>query len=323
MRYEDCGVSVTAAKNFASSLAQFGVESTGFCSLIINPALQSQIIATSTDGVGTKLQLAERMKRFGALKTVGVDLVAMVVNDILTCGAKTTAFLDYFALHNDRLFSQESEQIMNGIALGCTMADAKLVGGETAVLPSMYSPDECELAGFGIGFIHADEVFSPKMTKKGDFIIGLPSSGPHSNGYSLINKIFSDNDLINDPQLRDDLISPTTIYSNIIESVIDFADKRNIFIKSFAHITGGGLIENVERSLAPGLKASIDWNSWKMPPVFSTIMDKGAVPLEDLRTTFNCGVGFVIICEPDGVHAIMEHLKLDFSISTSIIGEVV
>ena len=265
------------------------------------------LLVTTTDGVGTKLKIAIET---GLVDGVGIDLVAMCVNDLLAQGAEPLLFLDYFA--TGKLDVAQATRVVAGIAEGCKLAGAALVGGETAEMPGMYAGADFDLAGFCVGAVNRAGVL-PKLDRQrpGDLLIGLGSSGPHSNGYSLIRRIvelsglgwdapspFSDNQT-----LAQALMTPTRIY---IESVLPLA-KAGV-IAGCAHITGGGLIENPPRAIAEGLVPRFDWGGWDLPPVFRWMAETGGVSEHEMRRTFNCGVGLMLIVSPRDAEAVLAAL---------------
>ena len=230
------------------------------------------VLVSGADGVGTKIKLAD-------YSTIGIDLVAMCVNDVICCGAKPLYFLDYISTP---IVDYKVDLIMEGIMKGCEIAGCELLGGETAEHVASF---EIDLAGFCTGIVEKKKIIDGSKIKKGDKIIGIPSSGVHSNGYTLINDID-----FYDPQLS----TPTIIYAKHIEMLLD-----EIPILGMAHITGGGLVENITRVLPDGLEPYIDWNTWTHPDIFLKIMDKGNVPLEEMKRVFNMGIGFVLIVPPE------------------------
>ena len=252
------------------------------------------LLVSTTDGVGTKLRVAIETGRHD---TVGIDLVAMCVNDLLAQGAEPLLFLDYFA--TGKLNVDEAARVISGIAEGCRLAGCALVGGETAEMPGMYHDGDYDLAGFSLGAVERGAVL-PRLADQhtGDLIIGLASSGPHSNGYALVRRIVDRSGLVwSDPApfapgqtLAEALMAPTRIY---VQSVLPQIKAGRI--KGLAHITGGGLIENPPRAVAEGLDARFDWNAWPLPPVFDWLQRIGGVSDHELRRTFNCGVGMILI----------------------------
>jgi phosphoribosylaminoimidazole synthetase len=265
------------------------------------------LLVSTTDGVGTKLKVAIET---GLHRGVGIDLVAMCVNDLLAQGAEPLVFLDYFA--TGRLQLDFAEEVIRGIAEGCQLAGAALVGGETAEMPGMYADGDYDLAGFSIGAVERSAVLPrPDSQRSGDLMIALASSGPHSNGYSLIRRIVQDSNLRWADEapfapgipLGEALMTPTRIY---VRSVLPLA-KRGL-LKGAAHITGGGLAQNPPRVLGPGLRPAFDWNSWELPPVFAWLQERGGVAQDELRRTFNCGVGMVLIVPPDEADTVLSSL---------------
>ena len=226
------------------------------------------VLVSGADGVGTKIKVAD-------YSTIGIDLVAMCVNDVICCGAKPLYFLDYISTP---CVDYKVDLLMEGIVKGCEIAGCELLGGETA---EHVSSSEVDLAGFCTGIVERKKIIDGSNIKKGDKIIGIPSSGVHSNGYTLINDIG-----MHDPELS----TPTIIYAQHIQTLLD-----EIPILGMAHITGGGLVENISRILPTGLKPYIDWNTWTHPEIFLKIMNKGNVPLEEMKRVFNMGIGFVLI----------------------------
>lgn len=265
--------------------ALFDLKAAGF----IDPLLVS-----TTDGVGTKLKIAIETGRHD---TVGIDLVGMCVNDLLAQGAEPLMFLDYFA--TGKLDVVAATAVVKGIAEGCKQAGAALVGGETAEMPGMYAGGDYDLAGFSIGAVERGAVL-PRLDdqKAGDLLIGIGSDGPHSNGYSLVRRVVERSGLTwNDAApfapgqtLGEALMTPTRIY---VKSVLPLIKAG--LIKGGAHITGGGLIENPPRAIAEGLEPQFDWNAWPLPPVFAWMQEVGGLSDHELRRTFNCGVGFMLI----------------------------
>lgn len=265
------------------------------------------LLVTTTDGVGTKLKIAIET---GMHDTVGIDLVAMCVNDLLAQGAEPLMFLDYFA--TGKLDVDAAARVVAGIAEGCTQAGAALVGGETAEMPGMYSEGDYDLAGFCVGAVDRGGVL-PKLEAQqaGDVLIALGSSGPHSNGYSLVRRIVERSGLAWDAPapfeegktLAQALMAPTRIY---IKSVLPQIKKGRV--KGCAHITGGGLIENPPRAIAEGLVAKFDWEAWTLPPVFQWLAETGGVAEHEMRRTFNCGVGLVLIVDPHDLPDVLDGL---------------
>jgi phosphoribosylformylglycinamidine cyclo-ligase/phosphoribosylamine--glycine ligase/phosphoribosylglycinamide formyltransferase/phosphoribosylformylglycinamidine cyclo-ligase len=265
------------------------------------------LLVSTTDGVGTKLKIAIDTDQHD---TVGIDLVAMCVNDLLAQGAEPLLFLDYFA--TGKLNVEEATRVVAGIAEGCKQAGAALVGGETAEMPGMYSEGDYDLAGFSVGAVERGAVLPTLDTQKaGDLLIGLGSSGPHSNGYSLVRRVVERSGLAWDAPapfaegktLAQALMAPTRIY---IKSVLPQIKAGRI--KGAAHITGGGLIENPPRAIAPGLAAKFDWEAWALPPVFQWMAEVGGISEHELRRTFNCGVGMMLIVSPENLPDVLDGL---------------
>jgi phosphoribosylformylglycinamidine cyclo-ligase len=293
---------VDLIKPAAKSTARPGAEAAlgGFAAVFDPKAagFKDPIFLATTDGVGTKLKIAIESGRH---ETVGIDLVAMCVNDLSAQGAEPLMFLDYYA--TGKLNADEAAKVVRGIAEGCRQAGAALAGGETAEMPGMYAKGDYDLAGFSIGAAergtllpHVDEM------QTGDVIVGIASSGPHSNGYSLVRKIVERSGLAWDAPapfetsktLAEALLTPTRIYAKALKPV--FQAK---LAKGAAHITGGGLVENTPRALPDNLAAAFDWDAWARPPVFKWLQEVGGVPEDDMRRTFNLGIGFVLIVAPE------------------------
>jgi len=250
------------------------------------------VLVSGTDGVGTKLKLAQRLGRHDS---IGIDLVAMCVNDILVQGAEPLFFLDYFA--TGKLDVEVAASVVDGIARGCELAGCALIGGETAEMPDMYAPGEYDLAGFTVGAVEKDRLLDGSRVRAGDAIIGVASSGPHSNGYSLIRRIVEragepfDLDL-GGTTLADALMAPTTIY---VKPVLELLRDQNLH--GLSHITGGGLSENIIRVVPDGLGIDIDASAWPKPAVFDWLQTEGQVSDAEMWRTFNCGIGFVLIVD--------------------------
>jgi phosphoribosylaminoimidazole synthetase len=278
------------------------------------------LLVTTTDGVGTKLKLAIDT---GLHDTVGVDLVAMCVNDLLAQGAEPLMFLDYFA--TGKLDVDEAARVVAGIAEGCLQSACALVGGETAEMPGLYAKGDYDLAGFCVGAVDRARVL-PRLgdQKAGDLLIGLASSGPHSNGYSLVRKIVGVSGLAWDAPapfapgqtLAKALMTPTRIY---VKSVLPQIKAGRI--KGLAHITGGGLIENPPRAIAEGLEARFDWAAWDQPPVFAWLQKTGGVAEHEMRRTFNCGMGLMLIVAPEDAPEVLSQL-LEAGETAFICGEL-
>jgi len=246
---------------------------------------RSPVLVSGTDGVGTKLKLAFRLKRHD---TVGIDLVAMSVNDVLVQGAEPLFFLDYFAC--GKLELEVAKRVVKGIAAGCEEARCALIGGETAEMPGMYPEGEYDLAGFCVGVVEKDRIIDGSSIVPGDVLLGLASSGPHSNGYSLVRRIIGEEHLSSD--IADSLMEPTRIYVKPVLKLISAFP-----VKGLAHITGGGLVGNVPRILPAGTKAVIKKTSWPRPQIFKWLQETGNVAEDEMLRVFNCGIGMVV-CVP-------------------------
>lgn len=292
----------------------------GFGALFdLSKKYREPVLVSGTDGVGTKLKLAQQLNRHD---TIGIDLVGMCVNDVLVQGAEPLFFLDYFA--TGKLDVDTTVAVVGGIAKGCVLAGCALIGGETAEMPDMYPPGEYDLAGFNVGAVEKSEIIDGSAIRAGDVILGVASSGPHSNGFSLIRKIVeragSPFDLdVGGATLADALMAPTTIY---VKPVLALLRERPGTIHGMAHITGGGLQENIIRVVPSGLGLAIDSSSWKLPPVFEWLQREGRVPLEEMWRTFNCGIGYCVIAAPDDTPMIAQTLA-DAGLASQTIGEVV
>jgi phosphoribosylformylglycinamidine cyclo-ligase len=278
--------------------AFFDVKGAGF---------EDPVIVSSTDGVGTKLRLAIDTGRH---ETIGIDLVAMCVNDILVQGAEPLFFLDYFA--TGRLDVATGETIVAGIAKGCKEAGCALIGGETAEMPGMYHDGDYDLAGFAVGAVERSRILTGSGVRAGDVVLGLGSSGVHSNGYSLVRKIVADSGCVlsapapfdSNRSLAEALLTPTRIYVRALLPLIKTSQK----IKGLAHITGGGLLENIPRVLPEGLGVTLQAGSWAMPPVFTWLSREGKVDAEEMALTFNCGIGMVVIVSPEDAPFVQDSL---------------
>ena len=304
LTYKDAGVDIDAGNELVERIKPF-VKRTrrpevlsgigGFGGLFALPPgrYREPVLVSGTDGVGTKLMLAQHLERHD---TIGIDLVAMCVNDILVQGAEPLFFLDYFAC--GKLDTAVAADVIAGIADGCLQAGAALVGGETAEMPDMYSDGEYDLAGFTVGAVERAKLIDGSAIEAGDALIGIASSGPHSNGYSLIRKILEragDAEIDGEPaNVR--LLAPTRIYVKAILALIE-----TIRVKGLAHITGGGLTENVPRIFHAALDAEIDTSSWQQGPVFDWLAEHGNVETDEMRRTFNCGVGMVVVVDESKV----------------------
>ena len=297
--YRSAGVDIEAGNSLVSEVAKITKGTSrpevlsslgGFGALCEIPKnYKHPVLVSATDGVGTKLKLATTLKKHN---TIGIDLVAMCVNDLIVCGAEPLFFLDYYA--SGKLDIDVAKSVVEGIGEGCIMAGCALIGGETAEMPGMYSEGDYDLAGFAVGIVEKDLIIDQSRVSSNDVLIGIHSSGPHSNGYSLIRKILGINkadlsESFDGTTLGEKLLCPTRIYVDLIKRISD-----KIKINAIAHITGGGLIENLPRVIPNHLKANIELASWKQPPIFSWLQEKGNINSFEMHKTFNCGIGMVI-----------------------------
>ena len=304
LSYKDAGVDIEAGnqlveriKSVAKATKRPEVTSNlgGFGAMFELPTGYKQpVLVSGTDGVGTKLRLAIDA---GIHDKVGIDLVAMCVNDLLVQGAEPLFFLDYYA--TGKLDIDTAASVITGIGEGCKQSNCSLIGGETAEMPGMYEGEDYDLAGFCVGIVEKSKVIDGSQVIKGDQLIGLGSSGPHSNGYSLIRKIIevsgaSLNQDFNGKSLAETLLEPTRIY---VKSVLKLIKEVNL--KALSHITGGGLLENIPRVLPADTCAQIDQSSWQTPAIFNWLQEKGNVPQNEMYKTFNCGVGMVLVVGAD------------------------
>jgi len=262
------------------------------------------VLVSGTDGVGTKLKLAVEAGRHDS---IGIDLVAMCVNDIVVTGAEPLFFLDYYA--TGKLELEVASDVITGIARGCELAGAALVGGETAEMPGMYSSGDYDLAGFSVGIVEKTGIIDGSLVSAGDVLIGLASSGPHSNGYSLIRKVLEVSghaldDRLNGRTLAEWLLEPTRIY---VKSLLSLGEK--VTVHALAHITGGGLTENLPRVLPTGTRAIIDAGSWQQPAIFDWLQQHGNIESQEMYRTFNCGIGMVACVSAADADAALAHLK--------------
>lgn len=280
---------------------------------------KNPILLAAADGVGTKLKIAFMTSRFD---TVGIDLVAMNVNDIVTCGAEPLFFLDYIA--TSKLNPKEGAEIVKGIVEGCKQAGCALLGGETAEMPGFYKKDEFDLAGFVVGIVDKEQVIDGSDVKAGDAVIGIASSGLHSNGYSLARKVLlgrkkyklSDKPKPLKRSLANELLEPTRIY---VKSILNL--RKSFQIKAAAHITGGGLLENIPRVLPKNCAVEMDSSTWQMPPIMELIKQEGRIDQEEMYRTFNCGIGMVLVVDSKDVGKVLKRLG-KLKEKASLIGEV-
>ena len=309
--YKSAGVDIDAGNNLVD-LIKKDVDSShtknvlgnigGFAGMFkLDKEYENPILVACTDGVGTKVALAQEA---GQLDGIGQDLVAMCVNDLIVCGAKPLFFLDYFA--SSKLEVSEAAKVIKSIANACKDSGCALLGGETAEMPGHYVGKNFDLAGFSVGCVEENKVIDNTNIKENDVLIGIESSGPHSNGFSLIRKIIKDSNL-NKEEYRSMVelaLKPTHLYPNLIMKLVS-----NFDINGMAHITGGGLTENIPRSIPENLSASIDTSSWVMPEIFKWLQANGSLEDEDMFRIFNCGIGMVLIVKEDDSIEILEEIK--------------
>lgn len=314
LTYKDAGVDIDAGDRFVDLIKPF-IKKTkrpemmgdvgGFGGLFALPSgYKEPLLVASTDGVGTKLRLAIES---GIHDTIGIDLVAMCVNDIVVQGAEPLFFLDYFA--SGQLDLSTGVAIMKGISEGCIDAHMSLIGGETAEMPGMYHGKDYDLAGFCVGVVEKSKVLNGQQPQLGDILIGLGSSGPHSNGYSLIRKIIETSGVSIDLPFEDStllahFLKPTRIY---VKSLLALMKKG--YLRGAAHITGGGLPDNLPRVYRETLQAVVDLNTWSWPPIFQWLQAQGHVAQAEMLRTFNCGIGMVVIVAPDQQQEALQLLK--------------
>ena len=308
LSYRDAGVDIDAGDRLVENIKPYAKRTMrpevlagigGFGALFeISKKYRNPVLVTGTDGVGTKLKLAFEL---GKHDSVGIDLVAMSVNDILVQGAEPLFFLDYFAC--GRLDVDIATRVVKGIAAGCEQAGCALIGGETAEMPGMYPEGEYDLAGFAVGVVEKDLIITGLTIQPGDALLGLASSGAHSNGYSLIRKIIEKNhtDLstdFNGMALGDMIMTPTRIY---VKPLLELM--RHLPVKGMAHITGGGLVENIPRVLPENVAAVLQKSAWEMPPLFRWLQQEGNVTDSEMHRVFNCGIGMALIIAPENIES--------------------
>ena len=312
LTYKDAGVDIDAGNELVERIKPL-VKRTqrpevlagigGFGGLFAVPPgrYEEPVLVSGTDGVGTKLMLAQHLDTHD---TIGIDLVAMCVNDVLVQGAEPLFFLDYFAC--GKLDNDVASDVIAGIADGCLQAGAALIGGETAEMPDMYAPGEYDLAGFTVGAVEKSKMIDGSTIAEGDVVIGIASSGPHSNGYSLIRKVLerAPDATIDGAPAAERLLAPTKIY---VKPVLALMAK--VSVKGLAHITGGGITENIPRVLPEGLDAEIDTTTWNHGAVFDFLQEQGNIETAEMRRTFNCGVGMVVVVSADDADRTIELLE--------------
>ena len=315
LSYKDAGVDINAGNALVERIKPEVKRTTraevigglgGFGALCAIPSKYKEpILVSGTDGVGTKLRLAIDLKKHD---TIGIDLVAMCVNDLVVQGAEPLFFLDYYA--TGKLDVDVAADVVKGIADGCVQSGCALVGGETAEMPSMYHEGDYDLAGFCVGVVEKSEIIDGSRVKNGDALIALGSSGPHSNGYSLVRKVIDvagvnpATELLDNKPLSEHVLAPTKIYVKSVLALIKQAD-----VHAIAHLTGGGFWENIPRVLPKNTKAVIDEKSWKWPSVFNWLQEKGNIDTYEMYRTFNCGVGMVIALPQEQVETALAILK--------------
>ena len=301
MKYQ---VDIEAGNDFVERLKEKAPTIGGFGGTFRIPSgYEKPLLISGTDGVGTKINIA---RVFNDYTTIGIDLVAMCVNDVICTGAKPLYFLDYIST---KKLDDNLDQIMEGIIKGCEIAGVELIGGETA---EHYRQNEYDLAGFCTGIVEENEIIDGSLIKPGDKIIGLASSGLHSNGYSLINDMLWRHKIY----YKDtpELLTPTTIYAPIVEKLLD-----EVPVLGMAHITGGGIPENLPRCLPDGITVDVDYNSWSLPKIFSKIMCAGEIVEEEMKKVFNLGIGYCVVVPPD-VEGIVKEIVGGFNIESWTIG---
>ena len=329
LTYKDAGVDIEKADKFVEGIKGFVKETfnksvlaniggfAGAISLEIGK-YKEPVITASTDGVGTKLKIAQILDKHDS---IGIDLVAMCVNDLITTGSKPLFFLDYFA--TGELKTETAIDVVKGIAEGCKLADCPLIGGETAEMPGMYKKGEYDLAGFSVGIVEKSKMIDGSKIEKGDILIGVSSSGVHSNGYSLVRKLieikgYKYTDFIEDfgKTLGEELLTPTKIY---VKPIIDLIE--DVEVKGIAHITGGGIPGNLIRILNKNNKAVIKKDSWEVLPIFKWIQEEGNIPEEEMFKTFNMGIGLILVVKPEDVNKTKEILE-KYNEKSFVIGEI-
>lgn len=303
LTYKQAGVDIEVGNAFVQRLKRLCPEIGGFSGLY---PLGDQLLVASADGVGTKLRLACSQDQHD---TVGIDLVAMGVNDILTTGARPLFFLDYFA--TSHLDVDQAERVVRGIVHGCKQAGCLLLGGETAEMPGFYAHGEYDLAGFAVGIVAKKELIDGRSIQPGDLLVGIASNGLHSNGFSLVRKILER--IQPSAQQWRDLLQPTCIYVSKVFSILE-----RFVIKGMAHITGGGFIDNIPRMLPRGLAARIDRSSWQVPPLFRWLQNAGGVDEEEMFRTWNMGIGMVLAMQREHAQGLCRE-----DAECCVIGEVI
>jgi len=329
--YKDAGVDINLADDIVKKMKPLisktsipgvlgGIGGFGGLFSLVEQKYKEPVLVSGTDGVGTKLKIAFALDKHDS---VGIDLVAMSVNDIITCGAKPLFFLDYISI--GKLSEKVAIELIKGITEGCKMAKCALLGGETAEMPGFYPEGEYDLAGFAVGIVEKDKIIDGKGIKEGDSIIGISSNGLHSNGFSLVRKVLLEDKkyeleeklTVLKRTLGEELLRPTRIY---VQPVLYLLERYKIL--GIAHITGGGLLENIPRILPSGVSVEIDQNNWPKPPIFSLVQEEGEISDEEMYRTFNMGIGVVLVVRPDKTEKIIDELK-QMNFPSYLIGKIV
>lgn len=329
-KYAEAGVDIDKGNDFVNRIKPIvastfrggvltGIGGFGGLYALGGDRYKDPVLVSSTDGVGTKLKIANLCNRHD---TIGIDLVAMCVNDIVVCGAQPLFFLDYFAV--GKLEVEVATEVVKGIAEGCRIARCALIGGETAEMPGLYKAGDYDLAGFVVGIAERDKIIDGSDIKVGNVVIGITSSGLHSNGYSLARKICFDdmkltvNDYVEELgcTLGEELIKPTRIYSEPLVKLT-----KHFKIGGYVHITGGGLVDNIPRVLPQGCKAVIDSSKWECPPIFKFLQNRGNVSTLEMSKVFNCGIGMVVIVDDEIVDDVIQQLGA-MGETAFVIGEI-
>lgn len=325
--YRDAGVDIDAAADLVDRIKPHikttqrpgimgGIGGFGALFDLKQTRFKDPVLVSSTDGVGTKLKVAIELDRHD---TIGIDAVAMCVNDIVVQGAEPLFFLDYFA--TGKLVNDVAEDVIKGIAEGCRQAGCALIGGETAEMPGMYAPGDYDIAGFTVGAVERDEIVTGERIKDGDVILGLSANGVHANGFSLVRKLIKTTQgfdyesrmpFADELSLGELLLMPTRIYVKPVLKALEIKDDHgDSAIKGMAHITGGGLYENIPRILPDDLAAHIDVSTWNLPPLFRWLLNIGRLDVHDMARTLNCGIGLVIVCAEDYADDLMSVLAVE------------
>jgi len=329
--YKEAGVDITLANQIVKKIKPLisktstpgvlgGIGGFGGLFSLAEHKYKEPVLVSGTDGVGTKLKVAFALNKHD---TIGIDLVAMSVNDIITCGAKPLFFLDYISI--GKLSEKVVIELVKGVTEGCKMADCALLGGETAEMPGFYAEGEYDLAGFAVGVVEKSQIIDGKKIKEGDAVIGIASNGLHSNGFSLVRKVLFESKKykINDKipsfekSLGEELLKPTSIY---VFPVLHLLEKYKIL--GIAHITGGGIVENIPRILPEGVSVRIDQENWPKPSIFTFIQEEGEISDGEMYRTFNMGIGMVLIVSPSDASKVMDELKM-VEYDSYLIGKVI